>query len=129
MLRRVLIIKRPSHRNYGRVFGSVLFFLAAHTPVICLIESSETYEYVYRVLDHRPSSDERIYEIKIKSSDKSPVQTSDDHEQASEKIHSSHMRKEKDKMCCAQKNCIFFAKLCKSIHFLRSCYKTQGVGY
>lgn len=65
--------------NYERIMRDVLFFLTT-TPVICLIESSETHEDINDIFDHRPCTDESIYQIKLKCSHESPVQTSDDYE-------------------------------------------------
>ncbi len=75
-------------------------FFARHAPVVRFPESCKPNEYVYNHLDLRPCSEEHIYEIVFKSN-KTPVQPSDDEQDAREHIDSSHRKKEKDKMCSA----------------------------
>jgi hypothetical protein len=79
----------------GREDAFYFLFFAGHAPVISFPESSETHEYVDEHHGIWDATENFLYEIVLKSTNKSPIQTSDYDQEPRERIHGTHKEKEK----------------------------------
>ncbi len=91
---RIILIKNPLS-FYGEKKGDewrFYLFFSSHEPIIRLPESSKSYENIDNHYHLRPCSEERIDSIHSECF-KSPIQTSDNEQNARKQIDSSHKGK------------------------------------